>query len=140
MDDCVFCGIAAGRLPSRMIYEDAYTCVFLDVAGDVDGHMLAAPKKHVQSILDCDPETLTHLMETVQRMAKHCVAHCSCEGVNLLHASGECAGQSVPHFHMHIIPRKKDDQVDAWPRLPGSKRSLDELYEILNMQKERTMK
>lgn len=118
--DCIFCRIAAGDIPSLKVYEDDYTLVFMDIAKDVDGHMLAIPKKHVKNILDCDEETLQRLMATVKRIANHCVENCGYEGVNLLNASDESAGQSVPHFHIHMIPRKADDGIDAWPSFPGA--------------------
>jgi len=88
------------------VYEDAHALVFMDIAGDVDGHMIAIPKKHVKSILDCDEENLVHLTRAVKKVATHCVDRCGYEGVNLLNASDESAGQSVPHLHIHIIPRK----------------------------------
>ena len=59
---CVFCKIVAGEMPSMKVYEDEHSLVFMDIAGDVDGHMLAVPKKHVKNILDCDLDTLNHLM------------------------------------------------------------------------------
>ena len=133
--ECVFCRIAGGELPCRTIYEDGETKVFLDIAGDVDGHMIAIPKKHVESLLDCDEETLAHLMQTVQRVAKHCVARCGCAGVNLLNASGVCAGQSVPHLHIHIIPRKPEDGIDAWPHLEGAGQGPDQVYEQFRMDR-----
>ena len=104
---CVFCKIVAGEIPSMKVYEDEHSLVFMDIAGDVDGHMLAVPKKHVKNILDCDLAILNHLMVTVKRVSDHCVENCGYQGVNLLNASDESAGQSVPHFHIHIIPRKK---------------------------------
>lgn len=131
--DCIFCKIVAGIVPSRRVYEDDHTLVFLDIAGDVDGHMVAIPKKHVKNILDCDAEILRQLMETVQRVAVHCVTNCGYEGVNLLNASDESAGQSVPHFHIHIIPRKANDHIDAWRALPGAARTVEEVYEALRM-------
>ncbi len=70
-------------------------------------------KKHVKCILDCDVETLSHLMETVKKVSNHCIEHCGYDGVNLLNASDESAGQFVPHFHIHIIPRKTEDGIDA---------------------------
>lgn len=91
--ECVFCRITGGELPCRTIYEDGETKVFLNIAGDVDGYMIAIPKKHVESLLDCDEETLAHLMQTVQRVARHFVVRCGCAGVNPLNASGVCAGQ-----------------------------------------------
>ena len=130
---CPFCGIVNHRLPGRIIFEDDDTCVFLDIAGDVDYHMVAVPKKHVSGILDCDADTLRHLMETVQRVSQHC-ATIGFEGVNLLNASGTCAGQSVPHFHIHVIPRKANDGINAWPELPGSTVSPDDAERLLKIQ------
>ena len=96
------------------VYEDEHTLVFMDIAKDVDGHMLAIPKKHIKNILDCDTETLGQLMTAVKKVSNHCIEVCGYDGVNLLNASDESAGQSVPHFHIHIIPRKKGDGIDAW--------------------------
>ena len=119
--DCVFCKIVNSDIPSMKVYEDEHTLVFMDIAKDVDGHMVAIPKKHVKCILDCDAETLGCLMTTVKKIANHCVENCGYDGVNLLNASDESAGQSVPHFHIHIIPRKHGDGIDAWPKFDGAK-------------------
>jgi len=130
---CVFCKIINGEIPSMKVYEDGYTLVFMDIAKDVDGHMVAIPKKHVKNILDCDAETLSHLMAAVRKVSCHCVENCGYEGVNLLNASDESAGQSVPHFHIHIIPRKNGDNIDAWPVFRGAERETEEVYEKLRM-------
>ncbi|MBD5098429.1 MAG: HIT family protein [Clostridiales bacterium] len=129
MDDCVFCKIIRGEIPSRKIYEDEHTLSFMDVAMDVDAHILAVPKVHVKNILDCDPDTLTHLMNTVKNISNQLVDKCGYDGVNLLNASDESAGQSVPHFHIHIIPRKKDDGIDAWPAFNGAMRDAEQVYQ-----------
>ena len=131
--ECPFCGIANHSLPGRIIYENAFSCIFLDIAGDVDGHMLAVPKKHCANVLDCDAETMHHLMDAVQTVSRHCM-ELGYEGVNLLNASGTCAGQSVPHFHIHIIPRKQSDGINAWPELPGSTMSLAEAEQLLKIE------
>ena len=133
MADCVFCKIVRGEIPSMKVYEDAHTLVFMDIAVDADGHMLAIPKAHAQSILDCDAEILNQLMLTVQKVSRHLTENCGYEGVNLLNASGESAGQSVPHFHIHIIPRKSDDGVDAWPVLPGAAEDIAGLHDRLKI-------
>jgi histidine triad (HIT) family protein len=133
LTDCIFCKIANGLVAGRVIYEDAYTCVFLDIVHDVDGHMLAVPKKHVKSILDCDEQTLMRLMQTVKKVAEHCTQQCGYEGVNLLNASGGSAGQSVSHFHIRLIPRRQGDEVDAWPRLPGATLPDEEMRKKLRM-------
>lgn len=132
--ECIFCKIVTGDIPSLKVYEDDHTLVFLDTAMDVDGHMLAIPKKHVRNILDCDEETLRHLISTVKRISNHCVENCGYKGVNLLNASDESAGQSVPHFHIHIIPRKNNDGIDAWPSFPGSVREPDEIHREIQMK------
>ena len=137
MDNCVFCRIISGELPSMKVYEDAYTLVIMDIAGDVDSHMLAIPKRHIQSIFDCDSDTLHHVMDAVKVVASWLKEKCCYDGVNLLNASGEAAGQSVGHFHIHIIPRKDGDGIDAWPRFPGSNEEISKIYDnIINIQEE----
>lgn len=131
--DCIFCNIANGKIPSLKVYEDEYTMVFMDIAKDVDGHMVAIPKKHIKNILDCDTDTLGYLMSTVKKVANYCVDECGYEGVNLLNASDESAGQSVPHFHIHIIPRKSNDNVDAWPKFDGAHYETEEIYKKIRM-------
>ncbi len=132
--DCVFCKIVNSDIPSMKVYEDEHTLVFMDIAKDVDGHMVAIPKKHVKCILDCDAETLGCLMTTVKKIANHCVENCGYDGVNLLNASDESAGQSVPHFHIHIIPRKHGDGIDAWPKFDGAKCEIEELFQKLSIR------
>ena len=132
--NCVFCKIVNGELPSLRVYEDENTMVFMDIAKDVDGHMVAIPKKHVKSILDCDEASLQQLMFAVKKVSCHCVDQCGYEGVNLLNASDESAGQSVPHFHIHIIPRKKDDGLDTWPKFDGAKCEIEEIHSNIKMK------
>lgn len=129
---CVFCRIVRGELPARRVYEDDKSLVFMDIAADVDGHMVAIPKDHVESVLDCDRESLCALMDAVQKVSAHCVT-CGYDGVNLLHASGVAAGQSVPHLHFHIIPRRTQDGLDAWPHFPGAAEDMEEVYQRLKM-------
>lgn len=132
--DCIFCSIVAGEIPCMKVYEDEHTLVFMDIARDVDGHLVAIPKKHVKSLLDCDSETLRRLMDTVQKVSRHLTSHCGYEGVNLLNASEEAAEQSVPHFHMHIIPRKGGDGVEAWPVFTGAREDAAEVWKRIVMQ------
>lgn len=106
----------------------------MDIAKDVDGHMVAIQKKHIKNILDCDYETLNQLMMTVKKVANHCINNCGYNGVNLLNASDESAGQSVGHFHIHIIPRKNGDGIDAWPQFTGTNLKIEELFEKLRIK------
>lgn len=131
MSDCIFCKIANGDVPSMKIFEDEHTLAFMDIAGDVDGHILVVPKAHRKNILDCDEETLFHLMSTVKRVSDHLVDNCCYDGVNILNASDESAGQSVAHFHIHIIPRKANDGIDAWPHFNGAEHEIGEVHKKL---------
>lgn len=131
--NCVFCKILNGELPSYKIYEDEYTYAFLDIAKDVDGHTIVIPKKHVTNILDCDRETLFSVMETIRLISKHYVEDLGYDGVNILNASGKAAEQSVFHLHFHIIPRKDDDKLHAWPNFLGALHSLEEMAEYLKL-------
>lgn len=130
---CIFCKIIDQEIPSYKIYEDDYTYAFLDIAKDVDGHTLVIPKKHVTNILDCDDETLAHIMHTVKLISKHYVEDLGYDGVNVLNANNEAAEQSVFHLHFHIIPRKKEDGLHTFPELPGTQKSLEEMVALLKV-------
>lgn len=129
---CIFCSIVAGELPCRKIFEDERTLVMLDIADDVDGHMLVLPKKHVESIFDCDTETISAVMHTTQTVSKHLMT-IGYDGVNILNASGKAADQSVPHLHFHLIPRRFGDGLDTWPKLPGTTTDINEIHSKLTM-------
>lgn len=133
MENCVFCKIVNGEIPSLKIYEDEYTLVFMAKSEDVDGHMLVIPKKHVINLFDCNLETINQIMFTVKKVSNYCVNECGYSGVNLLHASNESAGQSIPHFHIHLIPRKNNDNIDAWPKFTGTNLEREEVYKKLKM-------
>ena len=130
---CIFCKIINGDIPSYKIYEDEFTYVFLDIAKDVDGHTLVVPKKHVENILDCDNETLRHVIDTVKLVSNYYVNECGYDGVNVLNANDVSAQQSVFHLHFHIIPRKNGDGFSTWPTLPGAKEELSDVHQKLKM-------
>ena len=130
--DCIFCKIINKEIPSYKIYEDEYTYAFLDIAKDVDGHTLVIPKKHVTNVLDCDEETLAHVMNTVKKISNHYVS-LGFDGVNVINASGEAAEQTVFHLHFHIIPRKNNDGLHAWPRFPGVSNDLEQMHQKLKL-------
>ena len=132
-NSCVFCKIICGEIPCKKIYENDHCIVILDTAEDVDGHMLALPKNHVKNILDCDRKTLHELTDTVKLVSEHLVNHCGYDGINLLNANDESAGQSIPHFHIHLIPRKSGDNIDAWPVFEGITLTLDEMFPKLKI-------
>lgn len=136
MSDCVFCKIAKGEIPGLRVYEDEHTLAFMDIAMDVDGHMLVIPKEHAVNILDCEHEALALVMHTVKIVSNHLTDHCGYDGVDLMCANGEAAGQTMPHLHIHIIPRRLNDGLGAkgeWPSFPGAKRDIREVYEEVRM-------
>ena len=132
-DNCVFCKILNKEIPSYKIYEDEFTYAFLDISKDVFGHTLVIPKKHVTNILDADEKTLENVIKTVKKVSKHYTQNCGFEGVNIMNANHESAGQTVFHLHFHIIPRKTGDGVDAWPKFDGSNEELQNVCEKLKM-------
>lgn len=133
MNDCIFCKILKGELPCMKIYEDEHTLSFLDIAKDVDGHILVIPKKHVTNILNADGETLSHVMNTVKKIGVHLTENCGYEGMNILNANNECSGQTVFHLHIHVIPRKHGDGVAGFPKFAGAKIPLEEMRERLKI-------
>ncbi len=131
--DCIFCKIAQGLAPCFKIYEDEFTLAFLDISKDCFGHTLVIPKKHCTNVLDCDNETLSHVMNTVKKIANHYVDNCGFKGVNILNASGEEAQQSVFHLHFHILPRTSKDEYNAFPVLPGANEDFEKQLKMLKL-------
>ncbi|MCQ2771656.1 MAG: HIT family protein [Bacilli bacterium] len=109
MDD-IFCKIARGDIPSCKVYEDEYVLAFLDLGQVTKGHTLVIPKKHSTNILDCDEEYLGHVFKAAQKVANALIKTYGATGVNILSNANESAGQSVFHFHVHIIPRYGNDE------------------------------
>lgn len=133
MDNCIFCKIIKGEIPSYKIYEDDFTYSFLDISNDGNGHILVIPKKHCENILDCDEDSLAHVMSAVKHISKHLVENCGFDGVNVLNASGAEAEQSVFHLHFHILPRKRGDEMHTFPKLEKCKYSNEELCKMLRI-------
>ena len=105
MDNCIFCKIAQKQIPGKVVYEDDVCLAFLDLSQVTDGHTLVIPKAHYSSILDADPEVVAHVYKIAQKLAQQIVKNCGAQGCNILTNAGEVAGQTVHHFHVHIIPR-----------------------------------
>jgi histidine triad (HIT) family protein len=107
----VFDKIIAKEIPASIVYEDDRTIAFLDINPVNKGHTLVVPKTPFKNILDGDAEALGHLMQIAKIVAKAVVSATGADGVNLVMNNGEAAGQEVPHAHIHLIPRFKDDRV-----------------------------
>ena len=100
---CIFCMIANGEIPSNKIYEDESVIAFLDINPTSYGHTLVIPKEHCDSFLDCPDETRNHVFEVVSKLANKLEQTLHCDGINILSNVHEAAGQSVNHFHVHLI-------------------------------------
>lgn len=114
-NECVFCKIIKGELPSYKIYENEYVYAFLDISMDAIGHTLVVPKKHCVNALDADIDTYIEVQKAVKLIAEHYVRDCGYSGVNILNANGKDAQQTVFHYHVHIVPRKENDGINMWP-------------------------
>ena len=113
--DCIFCKIAGGSIPSSTVYEDEQFRVILDLSPATKGHALILPKQHYANIFEIDEHVLKDLIVLAKKVATAMKETLNCDGVNIVQNNGEVAGQTVFHFHMHIIPRYKDDgQVIGW--------------------------
>ena len=108
---CIFCKIIEGEIPSSTIYEDDFFKVIMDISPAAKGHAIILPKKHSANLLELDDETATKALLVARKVARAIQAEFNCEGINLLQNNGEAAGQTVFHYHMHIIPRFTGDQV-----------------------------
>ena len=117
-DDCIFCKIANGEIPSATVYEDSVCRVILDVNPANKGHALIIPKEHFDNIYSIDAETAAKIFTIATEVAKAQKAELNPDGLNILQNNGEAAGQTVFHFHMHLVPRYiKDNVTMTW--IPG---------------------
>ena len=110
-DNCIFCKIANGEIPSATLYEDEEFRVILDLGPASKGHALILPKPHTDNFSDLSPEMAAKAMILAKKMATAMTAALKCDGFNIVQNNGECAGQTVFHFHMHLIPRYEGDGV-----------------------------
>ncbi|MBR1736327.1 MAG: HIT family protein [Firmicutes bacterium] len=111
MSDCIFCKIANGEIPTNTVYENDKFRVILDAAPANEGHCLVLPKKHGANIFELDEETVKEAFATAKKTAEAVKKSMNAEGINILQNNGEAAGQTVGHFHIHVIPRKSGDNV-----------------------------
>lgn len=131
---CVFCKIISGEYSSSKIYEDDKVLAILDLSQATYGHTLAMPKAHYENIFDLDIEVASHLFKVVKQISNHYQTVIpNLKGINLLNNNGQKAGQTVMHYHMHIIPRYEDDDlVDM--KFTEHKLNLQELSENLKIK------
>ena len=132
MSECVFCNIIAGQSQATFVYQDDVVSAFMDLLPINRGHLLVIPNVHAATLEDLDPTTGAHMWKVAQRAASAMrESTIKCEGVNLLVADGEAAGQEVFHVHLHVIPRFSGDEF-GFNRTPKVERmaSREELEEV----------
>ena len=118
--DCIFCKIVAGELPAQIVDEDERTIAFMDIAPGTRGHLLVIPRRHARDLLEIEAGDLEATILSAQRMARRVHERLDADGVNLLNSRGEAAWQTVFHFHLHVIPRYRDDPLRLpWEPKPG---------------------
>ena len=110
-DDCIFCKLANGVFPTNMIYEDDDFAVILDAAPAARGHALIIPKQHSDNLYELPDETAAKVMPLARKIASAMKKTFNCDGVNVLQNNELAAGQTVFHFHTHVIPRFKGDKL-----------------------------
>lgn len=128
---CIFCDIIEGKIPSYTFYEDDTLKAFLDISQVTKGHTLVVPKVHYDNFLECDSETMKHVMEVAQTLGKSITHKLNANGMNILSNINEVAGQSVNHFHVHLIPRYDENDACVIKFKESEEQNLEELTNIL---------
>ena len=124
-DDCVFCRIRDGKIPSKKIYEDDETLAFMDINPLNHGHCLVVTKRHAATLWDADVNDLQAAIATAKKVATALRETVKPDGLNMLQANGAAAFQSVPHYHLHLIPRwVRDGKGFDWKLVPGDREQI----------------
>lgn len=135
MEKCIFCKIAKGEIPSATLYEDEEFRVILDLGPANKGHALILPKAHYENLYALPDEMAAHAMILAKKIATKMKGILNCDGYNLVQNNGEAAGQTVFHFHMHLIPRYTDDHAGiTWTPGTLTSEDRDEILEKFLME------
>lgn len=127
-EECLFCKIIAGEIPSTAVYEDDDFKAILDVNPAARGHVIIIPKRHASNIYELEDEDAAKVFPIARRIASALQKTYGCDGVNILQNNGEAAGQTVFHLHVHVVPRYYGDSVQIkWK--PGDTPDLNEVAE-----------
>lgn len=134
MDNCIFCKIIAGEIPSAVIFEDDEFKAILDRFPSNIGHVLILPKKHYTNIFDIDEEVAGRLFKLAVKIAKNIKEVLGIEAMNIIQNNGSLAGQTVHHFHLHLIPRYENDSVQVkWKQLDLTDEQISEIQNKLKI-------
>ncbi len=127
VEPCVICQIVREEVPAWIVYQTDTTVCFLPKDLNTIGHTIIAPKEHYTDLFTLPEQNAGDLMCVAKALTGHYASVLDAVGVNLLHASGKAAQQSVMHFHFHLLPRYHNDEIDAWPTLENALVDKDEL-------------
>ena len=120
VEDCIFCKIVAGELPSQIVAEDELTISIMDIAPATRGHVLVIPRRHSRDLLEISDVDLAAVAVAARRLARRASERLGADGVNLINSCGSAAWQTVFHFHLHVIPRYAGDPLKLpWVPAPG---------------------
>lgn len=130
--NCIFCKIINGEIPCFKVYEDEKVLAFLDISQASKGHTLIVPKTHFANMLECDEETVAYMYKIANKLGNQIVNSLGAKGMNILTNINEVAGQTVKHFHIHLLPRYNDEdgvKIDFISSNP----SKEDLESVLNL-------
>jgi histidine triad (HIT) family protein len=125
--DCIFCKIVAGQAPAHVVCEDERTLVFMDLFPVADGHVLLVPKAHCTNLLDAAPDDLAAVGARARGVARAIRDVLAPDGIGAFQLNGAAAGQTVFHYHLHLIPRRAGDALQLHGRTQGEPERLAEL-------------
>lgn len=128
MDDCIFCRIVRGEIPATVVREDAQTIAFMDIGAVNPGHVLVATKRHADDVFSLDDGQAGAVMQAAADVARAVRAALNPDGLNLFQANGRVAGQTVGHFHLHVVPRWGHDGMElVWPSRNPPREELERI-------------
>ena len=130
-EQCIFCKIIHGEIPSKQIYDDDLAFVILDINPANEGHLIILPKEHYQIMPQLPEETLNHLTSLSKKLSKTLLQSLQTGGTSIFIANGAAAGQRAPHFMIHVIPRKKDDELFKLPKKEIQQSRLVEIQKVI---------
>ena len=136
-ENCIFCKIANGEIPSKTLYEDEQFRVILDLGPATKGHALILPKSHYKNLYELPDETAADVMKLAKKMAAQMTEKLGCDGFNLVQNNNEVAGQTVFHFHLHLIPRyknMKNSTILTWSHENFTDEEMKEICEHLKKE------
>ncbi len=122
---CIFCEIVAGRSPAFRVCEDEQTLAFLDLFPVATGHALVVPRAHSENLFEAAPEVLAAVIRTSKRVALALRKELAPDGLAVIQLNGAAAGQTVFHYHMHLIPRRSGEPLQVHSRVRGDDQELD---------------